>query len=57
MFAGSILVVHALIGDEPKADLPHPAALILPIFAAFSVLLGMLGARLRRRVAPAAAAG
>jgi hypothetical protein len=55
LFAATILAVHELIGNDAKASLPHPASLIIVIFAVISTLLGLLGVRLRRRFAAPAA--
>ena len=45
LFGGGILLVHEALGEEPKADLPHPPALLLVITIGFGILLGALGGR------------
>jgi hypothetical protein len=55
LFASSILIVWQLTGDDAQATLPHPASVLIAIVAVISACLGMLGARLRRRFAPATA--
>src|SRR2546430_5049381 len=54
-FGAMILLFHELEGSGAKADLPHPAILLLVITVGFGALLGYLGgrARQRRRGAPA----
>ena len=49
LFGGFILIVHELLGDEPKAELPHPKSLLLVITVGFGVILGALGGRARHR--------
>ena len=55
LFASSILATYELIGNDAQASLPHPAALLIVLFGAISTLLGIAGARLRRRFVPTAA--
>jgi hypothetical protein len=45
LFGGLILLVHEATGKEAKADLPHPAALLLIVTIGFGILLGALGGR------------
>jgi hypothetical protein len=45
LFGGFILLVHEATGKEAKADLPHPAALLLVITVAAGAALGALGGR------------
>lgn len=54
LFASSILATWELIGNDAQATLPHPASVLILVFAAISTLLGIAGARLRRRFVPAA---
>src|SRR5918997_1196557 len=49
LFGGFILLVHEATGEEPKAELPHPEALLVVVTAAFGVVLGALGGRRRER--------
>ncbi len=53
LFATSILVTHELLDAGLEATILDPPALIVPLYALFGTLFGMLGARLRRRFAPA----
>lgn len=53
LFAASILAVWTATGDRAQASLPHPAVLLIGVFAVISAALGVLGARLRRRYSPA----
>lgn len=48
LFGGLILLVHEATGKEAKADLPHPAALLLVVTVAAGMGLGALGGRARR---------
>jgi hypothetical protein len=50
LFGGFILLVHEATGKEAKADLPHPAALLLLFTIGFGILLGTLGGRARHRM-------
>ena len=45
LFGGGILLVHEATGKEAKADLPHPAALLLVITVVFGIALGAMGGR------------
>jgi hypothetical protein len=57
LFGASILIAHAIDGEEATTSLPHPEIVLVVITAAFGTLLGALGGRARRRVelkAPAA---
>src|SRR5205085_8843591 len=49
LFAGSILVVHELIGGDAEATLPDPPALIIAVYGAISTGLGAIGGLLRSR--------
>ena len=53
-FGAMILLFHELEGSSAKADLPHPAILLLIITIGFGALLGYLGARTRERRSQAA---
>ena len=55
-FGAMILLFHELEGSSAKADLPHPAILLLIITIGFGALLGYLGGRTRARRTRAAAA-
>jgi hypothetical protein len=48
-FGALILLAHELEGSSAKADLPHPAILLLVLTTAFGALLGYLGGRTRQR--------
>lgn len=56
-FGGLILLVHQATGEEPKAELPHPEALLLVLTVGFGVVLGALGGRRRERYDTAQAEG
>jgi hypothetical protein len=45
LFGGLILLVHEATGEEAKAELPHPAALLLIITVGLGIILGALGGR------------
>jgi hypothetical protein len=53
-FGAMILLFHELEGSSAKADLPHPAILLLIVTVGFGALLGYLGGRARERRSPAA---
>jgi hypothetical protein len=53
-FGAMILLFHELEGSSAKADLPHPAILLLILTVGFGALLGYLGGRARERRSPAA---
>jgi len=55
-FGAFILIAHELEGSSAKADLPHPAILLVVVTAALGALLGYLGGRMRARRTRAAAA-
>jgi hypothetical protein len=48
LFGGLILLVHEATGKEAKADLPHPAALLLVVTVGAGAILGALGGRARQ---------
>jgi hypothetical protein len=45
LFGAGILLVHEATGKEAKADLPHPAALLLIVTVGVGIVLGALGGR------------
>lgn len=49
LFGGFILLVHEATGKEAKADLPHPAALLLIVTVGAGAALGALGGRAMHR--------
>jgi hypothetical protein len=49
LFGGFILIGHEIHGHEPKADLPHPAILLIVITTTLGAILGALGGRTRAR--------
>jgi hypothetical protein len=49
LFSVGILIAHEIHGAEAKADIPHPAILIVPIFVILGALFGALGGWLRDR--------
>ena len=55
LFGFGILLMHGLLDEEPKAELPDPEILVIAITATFGALLGWLGARKRekKRASPA----
>lgn len=53
-FGAFILIAHEIEGSSAKADLPHPAILLVIVTAGLGALLGYLGGRTRaRRMRPA----
>lgn len=52
LFGASILVVHELTGEDPKANLPDPPILLAVVTAVGGALLGALGGRFRARREP-----
>jgi xanthine/uracil permease len=48
LFGGFILIVHELIGDEPKAHLPEPPIVLAVVTAVIGSALGAIGANWRR---------
>jgi len=50
IFGASILIAHEIHGATAKADLPHPAILLVLITALLGAAFGALGGRLRARV-------
>lgn len=51
IFGASILIAHEIHGAEAKADLPHPAILLVLITTLLAMLFGAIGGRLRERLA------
>jgi hypothetical protein len=49
LFSLTICEVHRLIDTDSLATTPKPIELIVPIFAIISTILGLLGARSRRK--------
>ena len=49
LFSLTICEVHRLIGNNSLATTPKPIEIIVPIFAVISMILGLIGARLRRK--------
>ena len=47
VFGGALLLVHEALGDEPKAELPHPKILLLVLTIGFSAVAGAFGGRRR----------
>jgi hypothetical protein len=48
-FGSFILLAHELEGSAAKADLPHPAILLVVLTTVFGAILGALGGRTRER--------
>jgi hypothetical protein len=55
LFSAGILIAHEIHGAEAQAEIPHPAILIVPIFAILGMLFGALGGWLRDRATTRAA--
>ena len=51
LFGGFILITHELIGDEPKADLPEPAIILVAFTTVFGIVLGAMGGSATERKA------
>jgi hypothetical protein len=49
LFSLSICEMHRLIGNDALANTPKPIELIIPVFTVISLVLGVIGATLRRR--------
>jgi hypothetical protein len=49
IFGASVLIAHEIHGATAKADLPHPAILLVVVTALLGALLGALGGYLRAR--------
>jgi len=49
LFGAFVLIAHEIEGSEAKADLPHPAILLIVLTAVISVVFGALGGRSRAR--------
>lgn len=56
LFSLTICEVHRLIDTDSLATTPKPIEIIVPIFAVISMILGMIGARARRKREAAGAA-
>jgi hypothetical protein len=52
-FGTFILLVHEVTGADPRADLPHPAVVLVVLTTGIGALLGALGGRSRGRRAGA----
>jgi hypothetical protein len=50
IFGASILLAHEIHGAEAKADLPHPAILLIVITALLGAAFGAIGGKLRERM-------
>ena len=59
LFGTFILLAHEAIGNDAKADLPHPGILLIVVTAVLGTILGSLGGMYRGRLeaSDAAAAG
>jgi hypothetical protein len=55
-FGAFILIAHEIEGSSAKADLPHPAILLVVVTAGLGALLGYFGGRTRAGRTRAAAA-
>ncbi len=49
LFAGFILLTKEVTGEEPKAELPDPEILLLPLITAVAAITGALGGRRRAK--------
>ncbi|HVQ59867.1 MAG TPA: hypothetical protein VMS60_13250 [Solirubrobacterales bacterium] len=56
LFGAFVLIAHEIEGSEAKADLPHPAILLIVLTAVISVAFGALGGRSRGRAESRASA-
>jgi hypothetical protein len=50
IFGSSILIAHEIHGATAKADLPHPAILLVLITAVLGMTFGAIGGKLRERM-------
>ena len=51
LFGGFILITHELIGDEPKAQLPEPAIILVAFTTVAGIVLGAMGGSATQRKA------
>jgi hypothetical protein len=49
VYGGALLLMHEALGEEPKAELPHPKILVLAITIGFSVVASAFGGARRKR--------
>jgi hypothetical protein len=56
IFGSAILIAHEIHGATAKADLPHPAILLVVVTTLLGAGFGALGGALRRRLTPEAPA-
>jgi predicted lysophospholipase L1 biosynthesis ABC-type transport system permease subunit len=49
IFGGAILIAHEIHGADAKADLPHPAILLVVVTTVLAVLFAAFGGWIRRR--------
>ena len=49
LFSLAICETHRLIGNLSQASTPKPIELLVPVFTVISLVLGVIGAALRRR--------
>lgn len=56
IFGSSILIAHEIHGATAKADLPHPAILLVVLTVLLGAAFGALGGYLRQRATDRAAA-
>ena len=54
IFGAAILITHEVSGADAKADIPHPAILLLVLTTVLGVAFGALGGWLRARVSVSA---